>query len=135
MSIFGQGLDLVEVARISDMIRRHGEHFLRRCFTPAEREYCRRFHDAAPHFAGRFAAKEAIVKALGTGFRGKISWTDMEILPDEQGKPVLALTGHTQQITARLHIAHWHISISHTRQLALAGAIAESSWEVTHAPA
>jgi holo-[acyl-carrier protein] synthase len=135
MSIIGHGIDLVEVARISDMIRRHGNRFLHRCFTPAERKYCRRFRDAAPHFAGRFAAKEAIVKALGTGLSGKISWTEMEILPDAQGKPVPAFTGHTRRLAAALGITKWHISISHTLEHAMASALAEASWEVTHAPA
>ncbi len=125
MTCVGHGLDLVEVNRIAEMIQRHGAHFLKRCFTAAEQDYCRRFKDAAPHFAGRFAAKEAVVKALGTGFRGTIAWTDLEILPDAQGKPVLTLSGATRQIAADLGITHWHVSISHTRAYALASAIAE----------
>ncbi len=126
MAIAGHGVDVVEIERIKDMIQRHGEHFLHRCFTMGEADYCREHHDSTIHFAGRFAAKEAIVKALGTGFRGRIAWTDMEILPDSKGKPVLRLTGHTATMSEQAGITAWHISISHTAYTAFASAIAES---------
>jgi holo-[acyl-carrier protein] synthase len=126
MAIVGHGVDVVEIERIKDMVQRHGEHFLHRCFTTGEADYCREHHDSAIHFAGRFAAKEAIVKALGTGFRGRIAWTDMEILPDSKGKPVLRLTGHTATLSEQAGITAWHISISHTAHTAFASAIAES---------
>ena len=125
MAIVGHGVDVVEIGRIREMIQRHGEHFLQRCFTAGEADYCREHHDATIHFAGRFAAKEAIVKALGTGFRGRIAWTDMEILPDSKGKPVLRLAGHTATLSERAGITAWHISISHTAHTAFASAIAE----------
>jgi holo-[acyl-carrier protein] synthase len=125
MAIIGHGVDVVEVGRINDLIERHGEHFLHRCFTTGETDYCREYRDSSIHFAGRFAAKEAIVKALGTGFRGRIAWTDMEILPDSKGKPVLRLTGHTACVSQQAGITAWHISISHTAQIAFASAIAE----------
>ena len=125
MAIIGHGVDVVDIARISAMIENHGEHFLHRCFTAGESDYCRENRDFAIHFAGRFAAKEAIVKALGTGFRGRIAWTDMEILSDSKGKPVLRLTGHTAALADQAGITAWHISISHTAHTAFASAIAE----------
>ncbi|HTV47642.1 MAG TPA: holo-ACP synthase [Phycisphaerae bacterium] len=125
MAILGHGVDLVEVARIAEMIERHGEHFLNRCFTATEQEYCASYKDSAPHYAGRFAAKEAIAKALGTGFRGQINWTDMEILPDTEGRPVLALKGPIREAAGEMGISHWHVSISHTMEHAMASAIAE----------
>jgi holo-[acyl-carrier protein] synthase len=125
MAILGHGIDLVEISRIAEMIERHGEHFLNRCFTPGEQEYCASYNEASPHYAGRFAAKEAIVKALGTGFRGQINWTDMEILPDTEGQPVLTLQGHIMELARELGISHWHVSISHTLEHAMASAIAE----------
>ena len=125
MAIIGHGVDVVDIERINAMIERHGEHFLHRCFTAGESDYCRENRDFATHFAGRFAAKEAIVKALGTGFRGRIAWTDMEILPDSKGKPVLRLTGHTAALAQQAGITAWHISISHTAHVAFASAIAE----------
>ena len=125
MAIVGHGVDVVDIGRIDDMIKRHGEHFLHRCFTAGEADYCREHRDCNIHFAGRFAAKEAIVKALGTGFRGRIAWTDMEILPDSKGKPVLRLSGHTAALSEQAGITTWHISISHTAQIAFASAIAE----------
>ncbi|MGC8539217.1 MAG: holo-ACP synthase [Phycisphaerae bacterium] len=125
MAIIGHGVDVVDIGRINAMIEHHGEHFLHRCFTAGESDYCRENRDFATHFAGRFAAKEAIVKALGTGFRGRIAWTDMEILPDSKGKPVLRLTGHTAALAQQAGITTWHISISHTAHVAFASAIAE----------
>ena len=130
MAIIGHGVDVVDIGRINAMIERHGEHFLHRCFTAGESDYCRENRDFAIHFAGRFAAKEAIVKALGTGFRGRIAWTDMEILPDSKGKPVLRLTGHTALLAEQAGITAWHISISHTAQVAFASAIAERQEEL-----
>ena len=124
--IVSHGIDLVEVPRIAKMIADHGQHFLERCFTDAERTYCAsHVRSAAVHFAGRFAVKEAVMKALGTGWRGQIAWTDMEVLNDGAGKPVLTLTGESARIAAELGITRWHVSISHTDSLAMASAIAE----------
>lgn len=127
MAIIGHGIDLVEVARIARMVGDHGHHFLDRCFTPREQAYCaanpRRQHE---HLAGRFAAKEAILKVLGTGWRQGIAWTDMEVLPDALGKPTLALTGDSAEIARRIGITHWHISISHTTTHAVGSAIGEN---------
>ena len=119
MPIISQGIDLADVPRIARMIEQHGTHFLNRCFTKPEQAYCTGHKAAAMHFAGRFAAKEAILKVLGTGWRGQIAWTDMEILNNAAGKPVLTLTGESATIAAALGIKHWHISISHTESHAI----------------
>jgi holo-[acyl-carrier protein] synthase len=116
----------VEVQRIARMHADHAHHFLDRCFTPAEQAYCLAHKWSAEHLAGRFAAKEAILKVLGTGWRGQIAWTDMEILNDAAGKPCVTLAGECARIAASLAITRWHVSISHTRSHAVASAIGES---------
>lgn len=127
MNVLGHGIDLVEIARIERMLEEHGPRFLDRCFTPREAQHA----DAAPRkrferLAGRFAAKEAVLKALGTGWRDGIAWTDMEILPDAQGRPVLALRGEAAAIAASRGIGAWSLSITHTDAIAMASAIALS---------
>ncbi|MCL2647597.1 MAG: holo-ACP synthase [Phycisphaerales bacterium] len=127
MGIVGHGIDLAEVARIAQMRAEHEEHFLNRCFTAAEQAYCLSYRDADIHFAGRFAAKEAVLKVLGTGLRGQISWMDMEIVNDAAGKPGVTLTGECARIAAELGIEKWHLSITHTGGVAMASAIGEST--------
>lgn len=127
MAIIGHGIDIVETARIRRLAQEHGARFLDRCFTPAEQTYCmrnekRRFE----HFAGRFAAKEAILKVLGTGWSGGIAWTDIEILPNAAGQPLITLTGESAAIALRLGIGRWYLSISHIETHATASAIGES---------
>lgn len=128
MAIIGHGVDIASVPRVERMHADHGAHFLDRCFTPAEQTYCLSHKlAAAVHLAGRFAAKEAVLKVLGTGWRGAIAWTDMEILNDGAGKPELRLTGESARIAAQLGIARWHVSISHTDEFAVGSAIGESA--------
>ena len=127
MNVVSHGIDLVEIARIGRMLDEHAERFLERCYTPRERQYA----DASPRkrlerLAGRFAAKEAILKALGTGWRDGIAWTDMEILPDPLGRPVLNLAGQAASIAVKHGIGGWTLSISHTDSLVIASAIALS---------
>lgn len=125
--ILGHGIDLVETARIRRMHDEHGQRFLDRCFTPAEQDYCSKSHKRYyEHLAGRFAAKEAILKVLGTGWRSGIAWTDIEILPDPQGKPLVRLSGVTADIARQLGIATWMVSISHIETHATASAIGVS---------
>lgn len=124
MPILGHGIDIVETARIRKLVDDHGERFLERVFTPLEQEYCarnskRRFE----HLAGRFAAKEAVLKVLGTGWRGGIAWTDVEIRPEPSGQPKVHLTGESLRIATRLGISRWHVSISHIETHATASAI------------
>jgi len=126
MPIIGHGIDLVETARIARMLEEHAQRFLDRCFSPREQAYC----NANPkrrveHLAGRFAAKEAVLKAIGTGWRGKIAWTDIEVLRADSGQPHIELSGECRRIAADLGITRWHISISHVATHASASAIAE----------
>jgi holo-[acyl-carrier protein] synthase len=127
MPIIGHGVDLVETARIERMLTDHGQHFLDRCFTPDEQAYCdRRPRRRVEHLAGRFAAKEAVLKVLGTGWSGGIAWTDIQITNQLSGQPTIALTGLCQKIAAERGIRVWHISISHIETHAIASAIGES---------
>ncbi len=116
----GLGNDIIEIARIKSSIEKYGEHFLNRIFTKAEQEYCSKYKESARHYAGRFAAKEAIVKALGTGLRNGITWTDIEILNNEHGKPEVTLS---QKILDIFDNPIIHISISHCKTYATAVAI------------
>jgi holo-[acyl-carrier protein] synthase len=124
MPILGHGIDIVETARIHKLIDDHGEHFLDRVFTRAEQQYCDASKKRAlEHYAGRFAAKEAVLKVLGTGWRGGIAWTDIEITKDPSGQPHVALTGECARVASRLGITRWHLSISHIETHATASAI------------
>jgi holo-[acyl-carrier protein] synthase len=126
MPILGHGIDIVETRRIADLVREHGQRFLDRCFTPAEQAYCAsNSKRQMEHLAGRFAAKEAVLKVLGTGWSGGISWTDVEILRDPTGQPRIALSGECQRIAEKLGVRAWHVSISHIGTHATASAIAE----------
>lgn len=122
--LLGHGIDIVETARIKHLHTEHGQRFLDRCFTPAEQAYCarsqKRYYE---HLAGRFAAKEAILKVLGTGWRSGIAWTDIEILPNPQGQPLITLSNVTLEIATGLGISKWHLSISHIETHATASAI------------
>ena len=124
MPILGHGIDIVETARIKKLIEDHGQHFLDRVFTPAEQAYCETSRKRRlEHYAGRFAAKEAVLKVLGTGWRGGIAWTDVEITKDPSGQPKIALTGECARIASDLKISRWHVSISHIETHATASAI------------
>ena len=120
--IKGVGTDIIEIDRIERVLNRHGQAFLNRIFTPAEQEYCLKYSTPLPRYAGRFAAKEAIVKALGTGLRKEITWTDIEILNDLQGKPQVYLS---PEIRAHFSDPVIHLSISHSKKYATAVAIME----------
>jgi holo-[acyl-carrier protein] synthase len=127
MNVIGVGTDIVEVLRIAKMIERHGELFLTRVFTAREIEYCSARKAATQHYAGRWAGKEAILKALGTGWARGIQWRDMEIRNDGAGKPRLALAGGAREVCEQLGIADIMISISHCRSHATAFAVALSA--------
>ncbi|NLX12109.1 MAG: holo-ACP synthase [Phycisphaerales bacterium] len=118
MKIIGQGIDLIECQRIREIWQRHGDRFTERLLTEAELAYVRRHRDAVPRLAGRFAAKEAILKVLGTGWRGRIAWQDMEILNDDYGRPFVKLTGECQRIAEQHGITEILISITHTENYA-----------------
>lgn len=123
MNIVAHGIDLIECARIGELLERHRERFLQRILTQAERACAERLAQPLPHIAGRFAAKEAVLKVLGTGWRGPISWTDVEILNDAAGQPHVTLHGPCAEIARRLGIERVLISITHTQQYGAASAI------------
>jgi holo-[acyl-carrier protein] synthase len=123
--ILGLGVDITEVERIQGAIERQGERFLRRIYTPAEIAYCERFRNKFERYAGRFAVKEAAMKALGTGWSHGVRWVDIEVVRERGGKPVLALAGEAKQIAERLGVKNMAITITHTAQQALAQVIFE----------
>jgi holo-[acyl-carrier protein] synthase len=125
MHILGTGIDIVECLRIARMIELHGELFISRVYTDAEIEYCSTRKAATQHYAGRWAAKEAVLKALGTGWRRGISWRDIEVLNDRHGAPIVALHGGARDVCEKAGIRQMHLSISHCRSHAVAYAIAE----------
>ena len=124
MPIRGHGIDIVETSRIRQLVEEHGQRFLDRCFTPLEQAYCsrnsKRYYE---HLAGRFAAKEAVLKVLGTGWRGGIAWTDIEVRSEPSGQPKIAISGECLRIASMLGISRWHVSISHIETHATASAI------------
>ena len=124
MGIIAHGIDLVDFPRIEELVKRHGERFLKRVFTDTERRYAKANKNGIEKLAGRFAAKEAILKLVGTGWRGKIAWTDVEIINNPAGQPEVTLTGEVEKIAARLGIEHISISITHTANFAIASAVA-----------
>lgn len=126
MSIIGHGIDLVDVARIQEMVDRHGERFLTRCFTPDELAYAdTNIKRRMEHLAARFAAKEAVLKAVGTGWRHGIAWTDAEVTRLPSGAPGVRVHGKLNEIADELGIKKWFISMTHTETQAMASVIAE----------
>ena len=114
------GIDLIEIGRLEKVIVRHGEKFLNRIFTPLELKEC---GGAISSLAVRFAAKEAVAKALGTGI-GHVSWREIEIQRKETGEPQLKLYGEAEKLALGLNLNTWSISLSHTRTIAIAQVIA-----------
>ncbi len=124
MKIIAHGIDLVDFPRIESMIDRHGERFLNRVFTEREQSEADSVHNRVEKLAGRFAAKEAILKLLGTGWRGKIAWTDIEITNNSMGQPNVELTGEVKRIAVEAGIEQVTLSITHTANFAIASAVA-----------
>jgi len=124
--IVGLGVDITEVSRIEAAIERHGLAFLQRIFTPSEIAYCEKHRNHAERFAGRFAAKEAAMKALGTGWSHGVRWVDIEVVREPSGKPTLKLSGAARGIADRLGVKGIALSITHDGNLALAQVIFES---------
>jgi holo-[acyl-carrier protein] synthase len=122
--IIGIGTDITECLRIARMIERHGELFIDRVYTPEEIKYCQSRKQATQHFTGRWAAKEAILKAIGTGWRKGISWRDIEVRNDPGGKPVVAVRGGVKDVVEQLGVSEIHVTISHCRSHATATAVA-----------
>jgi holo-[acyl-carrier protein] synthase len=123
--IFGTGIDIVDISRFERFIRENNEPLFQRLFTPGEREYCATRKRSAQHFALRFAAKEAFLKAMGTGLRHGLSWREMEVLNDPLGKPELKLSGKAEELFLQNGLTRSLLSLSHDGNLAVASVILE----------
>ena len=124
-AIRGHGVDLVEDARIARMVEDHGDRFLERIFTEGERTTAASADGwRIERLAARFAAKEAVLKALGTGWRGGIEWTDVEVVREPSGRPSVELHGEAAAVATRLGIGGWHLSLSHAGGFSIASVIA-----------
>ncbi|HEY6948196.1 MAG TPA: holo-ACP synthase [Gemmatimonadales bacterium] len=124
MHVIGHGIDLVEIDRIRSALERHGDRFANRLFTEGEQTQAGTGPLQVQFFAGRFAAKEAVMKALGTGWARGVSWTDIEVRRLPSGKPELRLKGKCKEIADGLGVGQWEISITHTAGHAAASVVA-----------
>lgn len=123
--MFGIGIDCIEVARIEANVREDGA-FAWKVFTAGEREYCAARHHPAQHYAARFAAKEALFKALGTGWSGGMAWQEIEIENEENGRPRLKVSGAVAAFAEQHGITRMHVSLAHVRELACAFVVLET---------
>lgn len=123
MTHITSGVDLIEIDRVARAIERWGERFIRRVYTDGEAAYC---HGRPERFAGRFAAKEAVSKALGVGIR-RLRWRDIEILPQRSGKPIVSLYGRAEEVAHAQGVVGLEVSISHSRTDAIAFVVAWTS--------
>lgn len=123
-AIIGLGTDIIEVVRIGRMIERHGELFIHRVYTDVEIQYCQRRKEYMQHYAGRWAAKEAVMKTLGTGWAKGVGWRDIEVYSNLGGRPSIVIRGGAREVADSLGIGEILISISHCRAYATATAIA-----------
>ena len=128
--IVGLGTDIVEIVRIGQMIERHGEEFLQRVFTDEEIRYCQKRKECYQHFAGRWAAKEAVMKTLGTGWTRGVGWQDIEVSTKRSGQPTINIHGSARDYASKIGIDEVLISISHCRAYAMATAVALRHTEV-----
>lgn len=127
MKIAGIGTDATEIARVVGLYERHPETFLSRVFTPGEQAYCRsRGKGFGESLAARWAVKEAVMKALGTGWNDGVMWTDIETRSLPSGKPELIVTGGAKKIADKRGIVEWQVSITHTKTTAIAFVIASA---------
>jgi holo-[acyl-carrier protein] synthase len=119
MASLAVGVDIIEIERVKSALQRFGERFLKRIYTPVEVAFCR---GRAHELAARFAAKEAVMKALGTGARG-LAWREIEVLPNRRGKPLVYLYGRALERARRIGVSAIEISLTHSRRLALASVV------------
>jgi holo-[acyl-carrier protein] synthase len=124
--IVGVGVDLIEVERIQAVCERHGERFLKRVLCPAEIEYCQGFRVPGPYIAARFAAKEAVSKAFGTGITGELGWRDIEVAHHPSGQPYVILHERGRALLEKRGARRLHLSLSHTQGHAVAVAVLEA---------
>ena len=127
MSVLGIGVDIVETQRIEHSLERFGERFLHRVFTAGEIEYCQSMKYPARHFAARFAAKEAVSKAFGTGIGKSMSWKDIDVHREGSGQPFVLLQGGAKRLAADRQVSAVWLSLSHTDHNAAAMAVIETS--------
>lgn len=124
--VLGVGTDLMETRRIEESIQRYGERFLERVFTAGEIAYCRRKKkNAAESFAARFAAKEAGAKALGTGISKGVTWKELEVRREANGRPTLHLSGRAAELAGAMGVRRMQLSLTHSRELAMAVVVVE----------
>ncbi len=123
--ILGHGVDLAEVQRVRRSVDRFGDRFLERVFTEAERAYAGDGPRRDERLAARFAAKEAVFKALGTGWAQGVGWTDIEVVREASGKPAVILHGKALEMAASMGVHRWHLSLTHTGTMAMASVVAE----------
>lgn len=123
--IIGTGVDLVEIDRFRKVIERLKDRFILRVFTANEQQFCNEHRDPVPHFAVRFAAKEALFKALGTGWAKGVTWLDVEVRRERQDAPTMVLRGEAQRLSASMGASKVHLSLSHSDQWAIATVILE----------
>ena len=128
--IVGMGIDVAEVDRVKAAIERHGETFLRRVYTERERAYCERFKNKYERYAGRFAAKEATMKALGTGWSRGVRWVDVEVVRQSGGRPTISLYGEAAKVADGLGVQRVALSITHTSAQAFAQVIFEGEEKI-----
>ena len=133
--IVGTGTDMIEIARIAESISRYGDRFLHRIFTESEITYCMQKKTFAESFAARFAAKEAGAKALGTGISRGVSWQEIEVLRKPGQRPMLHFHGRAAQIAKVLGCEQTHLSITHTREFAMAFVLLDRINMSTSSPA
>ncbi|HWP46015.1 MAG TPA: holo-ACP synthase [Candidatus Limnocylindrales bacterium] len=123
--IYGIGIDVVRISRLEEVINRRGKRFLERVFTPREIEYCSSKALKIQHYAVRFAVKEAVFKAFGTGWSRGVTWHDVEVFNDEGGRPQVKLSGKCQELAGELQVKQVLISLSHDGDYAIAQALIE----------
>jgi holo-[acyl-carrier protein] synthase len=123
--IIGTGVDLVEIARFRKVVDRLKDRFILRVFTAGEQKFCLQHRDPIPHFAVRFAAKEALFKALGTGWAKGVTWLDAEVMRERQDAPTMTLHGEAQRLGASMGAQKVHLTLTHSENCAIAMVILE----------
>jgi len=123
--IIGLGIDIIEPIRIHNGIDKYGEKFLQRLFTEQEIALCQRYHYPVEHYAGKFAVKEAFMKAIGTGLTQNVTFKEIEVLNRENGAPYIVTQGTAANIAAQLEVTHIHVSLSHVKTVAAAVVVLE----------
>jgi holo-[acyl-carrier protein] synthase len=125
--IVGTGVDLIEIERVKAAHEKHGDRFIKRLFTPREAAYCLKKSDPYPSLAGRFAAKEAVIKAFSHGFGGRWKWVQIEVVREMSGKPTIQLAGILEKLRLERGISSIHLSIAHSKRDATATILLEKN--------